>query len=174
MGPIFLTGDRPATSRSPECPLLALSGHSASARPCPLLGVKRTSNRQASMSAYDPKRTFAAAASRSRKLIKEEINGSNLAVSGDDEIGSGVSRRLGRAARHPTNPPRIAHHFRRGERLISGRSRRDRGKCRWARGIRHLRGKSRRSLCVDARDQSLRTRHGGYEATRSIQCRTWF
>ena len=52
------------------------------------------------MSAYDPKRTFVAASSRSRKLVKEEINGGNLAVLGDDEIGSGVSRRLGRAARH--------------------------------------------------------------------------
>ena len=71
------------------------------------------------MSASDPKRTFAAAASRSRKLVEEEINSGNLAVPGDDEIGSGVSRRLGRAARHPTNPPHIAHHFRRGERLIS-------------------------------------------------------
>ena len=29
------------------------------------------------MSAYDPKRTFAAAASRSRKLVKEHINGGN-------------------------------------------------------------------------------------------------
>ena len=29
------------------------------------------------MSAYDPKRTFAAAASRSRKLVKEQINGGN-------------------------------------------------------------------------------------------------
>ena len=66
-----------------------------------------------------PKRTFAAAASRSRKLVKEEIDGGNLAVPGDDEIGSGVSRRLARAARHPTNPPPIAHHLRRGERLIS-------------------------------------------------------
>jgi hypothetical protein len=60
------------------------------------------------MSAFDPKRTFAAAASRSRKLVKEEINGGNPAVPGDDEIGSGVSRRLGGAARHPTNPTPIA------------------------------------------------------------------
>jgi hypothetical protein len=43
----------------------------------------------------------------------------DLAVPGDDEIGSGVSRRLARAARHPTDPPPIAHHIRRGERLIS-------------------------------------------------------
>src|SRR5437879_4256395 len=59
------------------------------------------------------------AASRSRQLVKEEIDGGDLAVPGDDEIGSGVSRRLARAARHPTNPPPIAHHLRRGERLIS-------------------------------------------------------
>src|SRR6266576_2139902 len=59
------------------------------------------------------------AASRSRQLVKEEIDGGDLAVPGDDEIGSGVSRRLARAARHPTNPSPIAHHLRRGERLIS-------------------------------------------------------
>ncbi len=61
----------------------------------------------------------AAAASRSRQLVKEEIDGGDLAVPGDDEIGSGVSRRLARAARHPTDTPPIAHHLRRGERLIS-------------------------------------------------------
>src|SRR5215813_12787866 len=68
----------------------------------------------------DEKRTFATAASQSRKLVKEEIDGGNLAVPCDDEIGSGISRRLPGAARHPTNPPPIAHHLRRGERLISG------------------------------------------------------
>jgi len=57
------------------------------------------------MSAFDPKRTFAAAASRSPKLVKEKIDAGNPAVPGDDEIGSGVSRWLARAARHPTNPP---------------------------------------------------------------------
>src|SRR3954466_12900816 len=56
--------------------------------------------------------------SKSRQLVKEEIDGGDLAVPGDDEIGSGVSRRLARAARHPTDPPPIAHHLRRGERLI--------------------------------------------------------
>src|SRR4030095_6613927 len=61
----------------------------------------------------------AAAVSRSRQLVKEEIDGGDLAVPGDDEIGSGVSRRLARTARHPTDPPPIADHLRRGERLIS-------------------------------------------------------
>ena len=42
----------------PRCPLLAQSGHSAAEFQCPLLGVKRTSDRGASMSAFDPKRTF--------------------------------------------------------------------------------------------------------------------
>jgi hypothetical protein len=71
------------------------------------------------MSAYDPKRTFAAAASKSWKLVKEKIDGGNLAIPGDDEIGSGVSRGLVKAARHPADPPAIADHLRRGERLIS-------------------------------------------------------
>jgi hypothetical protein len=71
------------------------------------------------MSAIDPKRTFAAAASKSWKLVKEKIDGRNLAVPGDDEIGSGVSRRLARAARHPADPSAVADHLRRGERLIS-------------------------------------------------------
>src|SRR5437588_6067275 len=59
-------------------------------------------------------RTAKFAKSNSRKLVKEEIDGGDLAVPGDDEIGSGVSRRLARAARHPANPPPIAHHLRRG------------------------------------------------------------
>jgi putative tryptophan/tyrosine transport system substrate-binding protein len=42
-----------------QCPLLAQSGHFAAEFQCPLLGVKRTSNGRASMSAYDPKRTSA-------------------------------------------------------------------------------------------------------------------
>src|SRR5262249_35481354 len=39
-------------------PLLAQSGRGDRARRCPLLGVKRTLPRRASMSAYDPKRTL--------------------------------------------------------------------------------------------------------------------
>ena len=35
-------------------PLLAQSGHRNSTQECPLLGVKRTSGRSASMSAYEP------------------------------------------------------------------------------------------------------------------------
>ena len=61
----------------------------------------------------------AAAMSRSRKLVKEEIDGGDPAVPGDDKISSGDSRRLARAAFHPTDPPSIAHHLRRGEQLIS-------------------------------------------------------
>lgn len=54
----------------------------------------------------------------SRKLVKEEIDGGNLAVSGDYEIGSGVSRRLARGARHPPDQTAIAQFLRRGDRLI--------------------------------------------------------
>ena len=60
----------------------------------------------------------AAVMSSSRKLVKEEIDGGNLAVPDDYEIGSGVSWRLARAARHPPNPTAIAYLLRRGERLI--------------------------------------------------------
>ena len=56
--------------------------------------------------------------SSSRKLVKEEIDGGNLAVPDDYEIGSGVSWRLARAARHPPDPTAIADLLRRGERLI--------------------------------------------------------
>jgi hypothetical protein len=41
-------------------PLLAQSGHRAAEFQCPLLGVKRTLVGGAAMSAFDPKRTFAA------------------------------------------------------------------------------------------------------------------
>src|SRR3981189_2928232 len=56
--------------------------------------------------------------SSSRKLVKEEIDGGNLAVPDDYEIASGVSWRLARAARHPPHPTAIAYLLRRGERLI--------------------------------------------------------
>jgi hypothetical protein len=62
------------------------------------IGVKRTWPFALQMSAFDPKRTFAAAVSKSRKFVKEKIDGGNLAVPSDDEIGSGVSRRLVKAA----------------------------------------------------------------------------
>src|SRR5882762_11977848 len=52
------------------------------------------------------------------KLVKEEIDGGNFAVPDDYEIGSGVSWRLARAARHPPDPTAIAYLLRRGERLI--------------------------------------------------------
>ena len=42
-----------------QCPLLALGGHGATSDRCPLLGVKRTWPKRLTMSAYDPKRTFA-------------------------------------------------------------------------------------------------------------------
>jgi hypothetical protein len=53
-----------------------------------------------------------------RKLVKEEINGGNLAVPSDHEIGSGVSWRFAKATRHPPDPTAITDLLRRGERLI--------------------------------------------------------
>jgi pimeloyl-ACP methyl ester carboxylesterase len=53
-----------------------------------------------------------------RALVKEEIDGGNSAVPNDYEIGSGVSWRLARAARHSPDPTAIAYGLRRGERLI--------------------------------------------------------
>ena len=74
---------------------------------------------------------------------QRRVDDRNLAIPGDDEIGSAVSRRLARAARHPTDATAIARLLRRRDRLISevrtssldqlplcGRSRRGRGKCR--------------------------------------------
>src|SRR5262249_25726159 len=51
------------------CPLLAQSGHGDRAQRCPLLGVKRTSNRQASMSANDAVDGARSAASKCYKLV---------------------------------------------------------------------------------------------------------
>jgi hypothetical protein len=53
------------------------------------------------------------------QLIEKEINGGNPAVPRDDEISTGVSRRLVRAARYPLDPPAITHFLRRGYWLIS-------------------------------------------------------
>src|SRR5260370_2284865 len=55
----------------------------------------------------------AAAMSSSRKLVKKEIDGANLTLPDDYEIGSGVSLRLARAVRHPPDPTAIAHLLRR-------------------------------------------------------------
>src|SRR6516162_9061370 len=45
--------------RTALCPLLAQSGHFTTEFQCPLSGVKRTSSESASMSANDPKRSWA-------------------------------------------------------------------------------------------------------------------
>ena len=87
------------------------------------------------------------------ELVKEEIDGSNLAVTGDYEIGSGVLWRAARATLHPPDPAAIAHLLRRGERWIlkvrmsgldhalrCGRFRRGGGKRRLVRRTRRLRG----------------------------------
>jgi hypothetical protein len=52
------------------------------------------------------------------KVVKEKIDGGNFAVPDDYEIGSGVSWRRARAARHPPDPTAIAYRLGRGERLI--------------------------------------------------------
>src|SRR5262249_41841041 len=44
-------------SKWPACPLVAHSGHPKNVSRCPLLGVKRTSQKPPRMSANDPKRT---------------------------------------------------------------------------------------------------------------------
>jgi hypothetical protein len=46
------------------------------------------------------------------QLVEKKINGGNPAVPRDDEISTGVSRRLVRAARYPLDPPAIAHFLR--------------------------------------------------------------
>ena len=48
--------------------------------------------------------TLATQSPASRQRVEEEAEGGDLAVPGDDEIGSGVSRRLAGASRHPTDP----------------------------------------------------------------------
>jgi hypothetical protein len=59
------------------------------------------------------------AESSSGELVEKEINGGNLAIPGDDEIGRGVGRRLTRAARDPFDPPAIAHSLGLGNGLIA-------------------------------------------------------
>ena len=162
--PRVRTGCSSADSIFGVCPLLDQSGQS------PILA-------RSCLSANDPERTFGAEASRSQKFVKEEIDGGNLAVPGDDEIGSGVSRRLARAAGHPADPPAIADHLRRGEQLISEVRMSSLDHASDAVDLiatavsavgfvelRRLRGRFRRLLRVDARDQSLRTRHADCEA----------
>ena len=55
--PFAQTNGTAAVEFYSKCPLVAQSGHSNHSRECPLLGVKRTSQGIAVMSAYDPKRT---------------------------------------------------------------------------------------------------------------------
>src|SRR5262249_59352328 len=59
-GGSFCAGRRPsgAHTAAVECPLLAQSRLLDAIHQCLLLGVKRTSGRRTSMSAFDPKRTF--------------------------------------------------------------------------------------------------------------------
>ena len=64
-------------SAGPECPLLALSGHTELHRTYPLSGVKRTSPSALHMSAFDPKRTCCTsdiedAAERAQTLVNKK------------------------------------------------------------------------------------------------------
>src|SRR5215470_766809 len=59
------------------------------------------------------------AESSSGQLVEKEIKSGNLAVAGNDEISPGVSRRLTRAARYPSDPPGIAQFLGLGNWLIS-------------------------------------------------------
>ncbi len=56
---------------------------------------------------------------RSTQFVKKEINGGNPAVAGDDEIRPGVSGRLTRTARYPSDPPAVAQLLRLSNGLIS-------------------------------------------------------
>src|SRR5713226_3314626 len=53
------------------------------------------------------------------QLVEKKIDGGNPAVPGNDEISTSVCWRLTRAARHPLDPPAIAHFLRLGDWLIS-------------------------------------------------------
>jgi hypothetical protein len=52
---------------------MALSGRDDGIRRCPLSGVKRTSVRGASMSAFDPKRTSAQAQQKIAQAIRNRL-----------------------------------------------------------------------------------------------------
>lgn len=52
-----------------RCPRLAQSGHPSLVRQCPLLGVKQTSDRGASMSAFDPKGTSSRSLSSNKSVV---------------------------------------------------------------------------------------------------------
>src|SRR6267154_3861556 len=52
-------------------------------------------------------------------LVEKHIDGGYFAVTGDEEIGSGILGRLAWRAGHPTDPPRIADLLGRRDRLIS-------------------------------------------------------
>ncbi len=55
-----------------QCPVVAISGHSARELQCLLLGVKRTLQEATRMSAYDPKRTLSGHP-RIRELIEDSF-----------------------------------------------------------------------------------------------------
>src|SRR5262249_49402933 len=64
------------------CPLLAQSGHCETEFQCPLLGVKRTWPKNSSMSANDPKRTWAGCLATASRLQ----NGINQGYSRADGV----------------------------------------------------------------------------------------
>ena len=64
-----------------RCPLLAQSGHLDTFNQCQLLGVKRTSDGHALMSAYDPKRTLNASFGFRRHSTDLRIVGSHSHLS---------------------------------------------------------------------------------------------
>jgi hypothetical protein len=54
----------------------------------------------------------------SGELVEKEIKGGNPAIADNDEISPGVSWRLTRAARYPSDPPAVARFLRFGNWLI--------------------------------------------------------
>src|SRR5260370_36796370 len=53
------------------------------------------------------------------QLVEKEINGGNPAFPGHNEVSTGVSRRLAKAALHPLDPPAIARFLGLGYWLIA-------------------------------------------------------